>query len=269
MYIQLLRERDIIFSYGPAGTGKVFSITPTGTANWLYPATTNLGKKIEQGGVAIGVDGTYYVSGSENNALYALNPDGTLKWEYSVAGNLNSVPAIDNLNQIHIADRSGVYYIVEDAGTVANTLYSSALTDGVVTTSDIWSSPAIADDGAIYITGRTDNVTTLFKLTVPGVTGPAKSPWPMKGGDAQRSGLQKDTSLTSDVEKNITSSFKTFTSGNQIRVTVPVDGEVTIYNIFGKVVAKEYVTSGESSFSLMTNQIYLIRFGNQTSKVIL
>jgi outer membrane protein assembly factor BamB len=41
----------------------------------------------------IGADGTIYV-GSLDNKLYAINPDGSLKWSYTTGHDVRSSPAI-------------------------------------------------------------------------------------------------------------------------------------------------------------------------------
>jgi outer membrane protein assembly factor BamB len=41
---------------------------------------------------AIGIDGTVYV-GSQDTYLYAINPDGTMKWKFK-GGSFESSPAI-------------------------------------------------------------------------------------------------------------------------------------------------------------------------------
>ncbi|MFV2067111.1 MAG: PQQ-binding-like beta-propeller repeat protein, partial [Pirellulales bacterium] len=42
---------------------------------------------------AIGVDGTIYV-GVHDNSLYAIRPNGSLKWKFATAATMGSCPAI-------------------------------------------------------------------------------------------------------------------------------------------------------------------------------
>lgn len=50
----------------------------------------------------MGADGTIYM-GSDDNRLYALNPDGTLKWFYQTDDLIRSSPAIGANGTIYIA----------------------------------------------------------------------------------------------------------------------------------------------------------------------
>ena len=50
-------------------------ITADGKEKWSYP----VGDRIEFSSPAIGKDGTIYI-GCYDDHLYAMNPDGTLKW---------------------------------------------------------------------------------------------------------------------------------------------------------------------------------------------
>jgi outer membrane protein assembly factor BamB len=181
------------------GSGRIVSlgINTALSANWVYPAETNL-SKIEQSGVVLGEDGTLYVAGNENKKIFALHPNGTLKWEFATDGNANSVPAIDNRGYIHFGDDAGNYYIIEDKSGSAEQIYKAALSAGEVTATRIWSSPAIAADGSIYFTAKTSGDIYLFKINVEGVTGPANSYWAMKGGNAQRTGLERNRLLSTD-----------------------------------------------------------------------
>jgi outer membrane protein assembly factor BamB len=207
------------------GTGRIVSlhIDNTLSNNWVYPSGTNL-SKIEQSGVAIGADGTLYVAGSENKKIYALNPGGTLKWEFATDGNAQSVPAVDNKGYIHFGDDSGKYYILEDKTTGAEQLYKATLSNSSATATRIWSSPAIAGDGSIYFAVNTSSGVFLFKIAVSGVTGPANSYWPMRGGNAQRTGLEAWHSIDFIVNSTCPANDYTLNYGN---IIFEADGQLT------------------------------------------
>jgi len=107
---------------------------------------------------AVGPDGTIFfgveayryiedVGGSWWGELYAINPDGTLKWSYEVNGPIFSSPAINSDGTIYFGSLDRNIYAVNPGGT----LKWSYETDG-----EVWSSPAIGLDGTIYI-GSNDN----------------------------------------------------------------------------------------------------------------
>jgi len=89
---------------------------------------------------AIGPDGTIYI-GSTDSALYAVNPDGTLKWRFLTGGWVRSSPAIAPDGTIYIGSCDSSLYAVNPDGT----LRWRYVTGGCVS-----SSPAIAVDGAVY-----------------------------------------------------------------------------------------------------------------------
>ena len=93
---------------------------------------------------AIDNDGTIYIGSTE---FYALFPNGTLKWKYDFAGRVwVSAPAIDE---------NGIVYVGTE-WAMPNYLYAFYTTNGTLkwkykTGDSILSSPAIGDDGTIYI----------------------------------------------------------------------------------------------------------------------
>jgi outer membrane protein assembly factor BamB len=96
---------------------------------------------------AIGSDGTIYV-GSSDDALYAINPDGTLKWRCLTQGSVRSSPAIGADGTVYFgSDDNHLYALDPNDGTVK----WSYLTSGHVQTA-----PAIAVDGTAYV-GSHDN----------------------------------------------------------------------------------------------------------------
>ena len=73
----------------------------------------------------IGPDGTIYLGSERPNYLYAINPDGTLKWRYQLFdtdynnyGYVYSVPAIDSNGVIYIGCKDGYLYAINSDGTL-------------------------------------------------------------------------------------------------------------------------------------------------------
>lgn len=130
-------------------------------------------------------DGTIYV-GSLDGKMYAINPDGSQKWAYSVWYPIDRAgAAIDGAGNIYFGSSSGMVYSLTAAGalrwsyqilgggvystpTVTGTdlvlvtshnrkVYALQGSNGVkvweFATSDlVWASPAMAEDGTVYIT---------------------------------------------------------------------------------------------------------------------
>jgi outer membrane protein assembly factor BamB len=120
---------------GPIDTLRVwrYQINATaGAANYSSPA--------------IGPDGTIYV-GSQDDFVYAVNPDGTLKWRFLTGDAVRSSPAIAADGTIYVGSYDNRLYALNPNGT----LEWSFLTGGNVS-----SSPAIAADGTV-IFGSADN----------------------------------------------------------------------------------------------------------------
>jgi outer membrane protein assembly factor BamB len=69
---------------------------------------------------AIGSDGTIYV-GSCDNKLYAIKPDGTLKWSFPTGYWVFSSPAIGSDGTIYVGSYDGKLYAIYGSGTLANT----------------------------------------------------------------------------------------------------------------------------------------------------
>ena len=114
---------------------------------WNY--TTGGG--IQYSGPSIGADGTIYV-GSRDNKIYALNPDGTPKWNYTTGGYVYGSPAIASDGTIYIGSYDKNIYALNPDGTVK----WSYTTGGY-----IYGSPVIDVDGTIYIGSYDKNIYAL------------------------------------------------------------------------------------------------------------
>jgi outer membrane protein assembly factor BamB len=132
---------------------------------------------------AIGVDGTVYIPFPfcDESKLYALDgKTGAKKWEFrwkeSVKMGDTGIPAI--------GDDGTVYF-----GTDDNKLYALDGKTGTKkwefeTGGSMISSPVIGADGTLYI-GSGDKKIYAIKTDSKG---PANSPWPMRGQNAQHTG---------------------------------------------------------------------------------
>jgi outer membrane protein assembly factor BamB len=86
-------------------------------------------------------DGTIYAGAGRE--LYAINPDGSLKWMYQTGGQIiGSSPAISEDGTIYIGAWDGYLHAINSDGTKKWKCPANG--------ANIASSPAIADDGTIY-----------------------------------------------------------------------------------------------------------------------
>jgi hypothetical protein len=80
--------------------------------------------------------------GSGDHNLYALNPNGTLKWLYQTGASVESSPAIGADGTVYVGSENGGLYALNPNGTLK---WSFQTGDW------IYSSPAISADGMVYV----------------------------------------------------------------------------------------------------------------------
>jgi alpha-tubulin suppressor-like RCC1 family protein/outer membrane protein assembly factor BamB len=116
-------------------------------------------------------DGLTLYVGSADRYFYAINTeDGTLKWRLKLGGPITAAATLDGEN-IYVPCGNGRLYNIGDAGDQGVFRWDRpfrAQSSGM-------SSPAVADDGTIYV-GSTDN--RLYALYPE--DGVVKSPWPFR-----------------------------------------------------------------------------------------
>jgi outer membrane protein assembly factor BamB len=96
---------------------------------------------------AVGKDGTIYV-GSQDFNLYAVNPDGTLKWKFPTGFFASpSSPAVGKDRTIYVGSQDTNLYAVNPDGTLKWKFLAGQV---------VFSSPAVGKDGTIYV-GSDDN----------------------------------------------------------------------------------------------------------------
>ena len=119
--------------------------------------------------------------------LYAVNPDGTLKWKYQTGGSYDTSPAIGSDGTIYIGSRNGYFYAVNPDGTLKWKYQTGGSYD---------TSPAIGSDGTIYVISS-DGYLYALKSTSHGL---ADSPWPKFHHDNQNTGRVTATVSSSQEE---------------------------------------------------------------------
>lgn len=142
---------------------------------------------------ALGVDGTIYVA-SKYGELYAVNPDGSIKWLFNSGFAIHASPAVDRNGVIYIGSINGEFNAIigsaairEDSviyvGTMDSNLYTISATGELRwkyrTGNPIGSSPPIADDGTVYFGSQDGYVFALYSSS----QGLMDSTWPRYGKD--------------------------------------------------------------------------------------
>jgi len=115
----------------------LFAFNPNGTLRWQ----TDIASSAVRSSPAIGDDGTIYI-GSLNGTVYAVNPDGSVKWTYPTGNQVTSSPAIAPNGDVYVASRDGNLYAIRANG---NLRWSYLIGNTHMC------SPAVGADGTIYI----------------------------------------------------------------------------------------------------------------------
>lgn len=122
------------------------AINEDGTLKWK----TGLPSRCYFSSPTIGPDGTIYIGTADDmnetadGYLLAYNPDGTLKWEYLVGNDIVSTAAIGEDGTVYTASYDGVIIALNSDGSLKWSLQAGD--NGA-----IWSSPALGDDGTLYV----------------------------------------------------------------------------------------------------------------------
>jgi outer membrane protein assembly factor BamB len=125
----------------------------TGTSKWTFLTGNYIFAS-----PAIGKDGTVYVGcdnptaniSSPSNLFYAINPDGSQKWQYGGAFGFDSAAAIGSNGTVYVGTNDGGMHALDPA--TGRDQWSYTTTSGPNTHP---SAPAIAPDGTVYF-GATD-----------------------------------------------------------------------------------------------------------------
>ncbi len=124
----------------------------------------------------LGRDGSIYFGARDKN-VYAYDiKTGKNKWVFKTEGELRSSPAIGSDGTVYVGSEDKNFYALNgETGTKAWKLKTGHIVD---------SSPLIGPDGTIYIGSHDGNMYAITSNS----KGPDRGPWPMFGGNAQRTG---------------------------------------------------------------------------------
>ena len=150
---------DIIFSspavahdgtiYIGSDDDHLYAVTPgEGKPRWIMqlgacPQRVGIGPEASRcdvdAGPTIGPDGVIYTGG---DGIYAINPDGTLRWHFVTNGHVSSAPALLPDGTVVAGSQDNVLYAIAPNGQKRWDFRAGA---------DIEPAPAIGDDGTIYV----------------------------------------------------------------------------------------------------------------------
>lgn len=91
--------------------GKLYSINPNGTLNWIYTAAP--ADVFNSNSPIIAQDGTIFIGSFSLGKLYAINPDGSWNWEYTTGFSIFAAPSIAQDGTIYIASQDEKLYAIE------------------------------------------------------------------------------------------------------------------------------------------------------------
>jgi outer membrane protein assembly factor BamB len=139
--------------------GKLYALNPiTGEPKWVYDTFNH---ELQRGGIyfsaAIASDGTIYFS-AFGSYLYALTPNGKLKWKYQIGG-INtggSFPVIGSDGTIYLTNLNGDLFAINPDGTL-KWRYNVPGAFSV-------SAPALGSDGTIYISSNGSSPSTSYLI---------------------------------------------------------------------------------------------------------
>ena len=142
----------------------------------------------KQTGASLSADGqTLYIVADAvtPSVVYALNTsNGATRWSWTLDAESHSIPAVDNLGQVHVVTANGTYVVLSSEGDV---VYSQKLADSFE------GSVSIAEWGYAYVLGKDTAAGKLkvYAVALPGVTSAADSSWSQYGGNARHINYQK------------------------------------------------------------------------------
>lgn len=195
---------------------------------WQFPAADEITSS-----PAVASDGTVYFA-SKDGFVYAVNPDGTKKWERATDDSVDlSSPALGADGTVYVGSDDNYLYAINGATSVRKWRF--------LATSTITSTPAIASDGTVYF--RDD--TTLYALTSGALSATKKWSFPLSGATYSSPDLGTDGTVYVGatggafyaINPDGTQKWR-FTANGDIYTSPAVAGDGTIY--FGTLSGQIY-----------------------------
>ncbi len=145
------------------GKGALSAVNSDGTGKWSFLVPNYIVMS-----PSVANDGTVYF-GCDDGNVYAVAPDGRLKWKFQTGGAVRSTPTITKNGTIYFGSLDNKLYAVSADGKLKWTF----------TTGGKVFSPAIADDGTIYVQ---NGEAKLYAIQDPEENGGLAGQWPKRGG---------------------------------------------------------------------------------------
>lgn len=138
------------FRHDSSHTGRTaYSGPGLGEQQWIFTAPRGAVATT----AAVAGDGTIYIgSGSQfwtqnDSTLYAVRPDGSLKWARNLGAGIFAAPTLADDGTLYVTTLNGTVHSLADQGTHADTNWSLS-TSGLV-----MNSPTLGPDGTVYYGG--------------------------------------------------------------------------------------------------------------------
>lgn len=194
-----------------SGVSQLVAVKPDGSVAWSYnPVSSSL-----IGIPSLAPDGTIYVPASDRY-LHAVNANGTRKWRYLAAAQLDS-PIVTGDGSIYLGATDGLMAIGPDG----NLLWKTNLQ------ADVRVTPGLGVGGTILV--GTHNSPLL--IAVAGKNGPASAAWPLSRHD-YRNTANAGLSLPTLVSVTQPTNGTTIPQGTNITVRVgTLGGSLAVTNI--------------------------------------
>ena len=130
-----------------AGERHVYAVDPRGEIRWTYETPD---RTFFLSSPAVASDGTIYVGG-EDEALHAINRDGSPRWTFQTGDRIRAPPSIGADGTIYVPSSDGRLYAVHPDGSERWSVVVRRSIGGIP---QVTSPPSIGPDGAIYVLGR-------------------------------------------------------------------------------------------------------------------
>ena len=150
----------------PYSNGKLIAISTAGKNKWSLPISG-----VFMSSPAIGEDGVIFI-GSSSGYLYAINPNGTIKWKLDIGNNCGigcrSTVSIGSDDTIYFSLGDSVYAINNEG----NLLWKAVLDSNIET-------PVFVGDGILYLETESGTIYAISSSS----NGLLNSSWPITGHD--------------------------------------------------------------------------------------